>query len=101
MAFRVARRARADLDEIGEYIVRQGAKHEIAERFIRSISAHFGFLAEHPHAGRSRNDLGKGRRSFPADRYLIVYRVRGRDVLILRVIHGSRDIPALFGRSRN
>jgi len=30
--------------------------------------------------------------------YLIIYRVRGKDVLILRVQRGSRDIEALFGR---
>jgi hypothetical protein len=30
--------------------------------------------------------------AFPADRYIIVYRVSGRDVLILRVAHSSRDI---------
>jgi plasmid stabilization system protein ParE len=34
---------------------------------------------------------------FPADRYIIVYRVSDRDVLILRVAHSNRDIEALFG----
>src|SRR4029077_15651864 len=58
----------------------------------------FLFLAENPYAGRARDgDLGPGRRSFPADRYVIVYRVADRDVVILRVAHGSRDIQALRG----
>jgi plasmid stabilization system protein ParE len=30
--------------------------------------------------------------------YVIVYRIQGEDVLILRVLRGSRDIAALFGR---
>jgi toxin ParE1/3/4 len=98
MIFRVARRAQADLEGIGEYIISEGGNLETAERFIRSIATRFGFLAENPHAGRARDDLGPGRRSFPADRYLIVYRLRGSDVLILRVVHGSRDLPALFAR---
>jgi plasmid stabilization system protein ParE len=55
-------------------------------------------LAQNPRAGRARDeDLGPGRRSFPADRYIIVYRVAGQDVLILRVAHSRRDIEALFG----
>jgi toxin ParE1/3/4 len=98
MAFRVARRAQADLDEIGDYIVREGGSREVAERFIRSITGRFGFLAEHPYAGRARDDLGSRRRSFQVDRYLIIYRLRGRDVLVLRVVHGSRDLNALMGR---
>ena len=52
-------------------------------------------IASDAYAGRARDDdLGPGRRSFPADRYIIVYRVSGRDVLILRVAHSRRDIEA-------
>jgi plasmid stabilization system protein ParE len=29
--------------------------------------------------------------------YVIIHRLHEEDVLILRVLHGSRDIPALFG----
>jgi plasmid stabilization system protein ParE len=29
------------------------------------------------------------------DRYVIVYRLDGTDVLILRVVHGSRDLEAV------
>lgn len=36
-------------------------------------------------------------RSFPVGEYVIVYCVDGRDVLILRVVHGRRDLEALFG----
>src|SRR5207302_1060023 len=40
---------------------------------------------------------GAGRR-FPVGDYVVVYRVAEDDeVLILRIIRGSRDIPALFG----
>ena len=43
--------------------------------------------------GRARDDLRLGLRSFPADDYAIIYRVGEHDVvLILHVVHGSRDI---------
>jgi toxin ParE1/3/4 len=47
--------------------------------------------------GRRRDeDLRPGLRSFPVGEYVIIYRVEGEDVLILRVIRGSRDLEALF-----
>jgi len=62
------------------------------------ITDRIHMLGANPYAGRARDeDLGPGRRSFPADRYIIVFRVAGQDVLILRVAHSSRDIEALFG----
>jgi plasmid stabilization system protein ParE len=43
-------------------------------------------------------DLPPGLRSFPADEYVITYRIEPDEVvLILHVVHGSRDIVALFG----
>jgi toxin ParE1/3/4 len=70
---------------------------ELADRFIDSVTARFCLLADHPRIGRRRPDLRAGLRSYPAGDYLIFYRLEGPDVLILRVLHGSRDIRALFG----
>jgi toxin ParE1/3/4 len=98
MAYRLAKRAEADLDEIADYIAAESGSLDTATHVIEGLAARFLFLAENPYAGRARDgDLGPGRRSFPADRYVIVYRVAGRDVVILRVAHGSRDIQALRG----
>jgi plasmid stabilization system protein ParE len=42
--------------------------------------------------------LRAGLRSFTADDYIIIHRiVEDEVVLILHVVHGSRDILALFG----
>lgn len=38
-----------------------------------------------------------GLRSFPAGDYVIIYRIDGEGVVILRVLRGSRNIAALFG----
>ena len=46
--------------------------------------------------GRRRDDdLRPGLRSFPVGEYVIVYRPSGEDVLILHIVHGSRDIQAI------
>ena len=98
MAHRVAQRATNDLDEIWYYVVKESGSVEIADRLIDSITARFLLLASHPHLGRSRDDdFGVGSRSFPVGEYVIVYCVENEDVLILRVVHGRRDLEALFG----
>jgi toxin ParE1/3/4 len=98
MAFRLAKRAEADLEDIAYYIAKESGSLVTARRVIESITDRIHMLGANPYAGRARDeDLGPGRRSFPADRYIIVYRVAGQDVLILRVAHSRRDIEALFG----
>jgi plasmid stabilization system protein ParE len=49
--------------------------------------------------GRRRDqDLRPGLRSLTIDDYVIIHRIIDGDmVLILRVVHGSRDITALLG----
>jgi toxin ParE1/3/4 len=95
MAYRLAKRAEADLEDIAYYIAKESGSLETARRVIESITDRFHLLGANPYAGRARDDdLGPGRRSFPADRYIIVCRVSGRDVLILRVAHSRRDIEA-------
>jgi plasmid stabilization system protein ParE len=47
--------------------------------------------------GRARDiDLGEDSRSFPVDRYIIVYRIVDQDVFILRVAYSSRDVRTLM-----
>ena len=98
MAHRVAPQAESDLDGIWLYVARESGSMEIATRLIDSITGHFLTLASFPFAGRSREDLGAASRSFPVGEYVIIYCVEGADVFILRVVHGRRDLEALFGR---
>ena len=98
MAHRVSPQAEADLDDIWYHVATQSGNVEVADRFIDSLTHRFFLLASHPYIGRARDeDFGVGSRSFPVDDYVIVYRVEGEDVLILRVAQGRRDIEALFG----
>jgi toxin ParE1/3/4 len=97
MAHRLAPEAETDLDSIWYYTAKETGT-DIADRLIDSIADRFFLLATHPHAGRLRNDLRPGLRSFPVGQYVILYRIEREDVLILHVLHGRRDIDVLFGR---
>ncbi len=92
-----APQAESDLDEIWYFLATQSDSVEVADRIIDLITARFALLATHPYVGRRRDeDLRPGVRTFTVGDYVIAYRVDGDNVLILRVLRGSRDIEALF-----
>jgi toxin ParE1/3/4 len=95
---RIAPRAAADLDNIWLYVARDSGNIEIANKLIDSITDQFFLLARYPRLGRERHDdFGAGSRSLAVGEYVVVYCVEAEDVLILRVVHGRRDIESLFG----
>jgi toxin ParE1/3/4 len=97
MAHRVAPAAERDLDEIWYYVAKESGSFDIANRLIDTITDRFFLLTGFPYLGRSREeDFGSGCRSFAVGEYVIVYTVEVEDVLVLRVVHGRRDIEALF-----
>jgi len=97
MAHRRAPEADLDLDGIWYYVATKSGSTDIADRLVDSITDRFFLLASHPYLGRARNeDLRAGLRSFPVGEYVMVYRIDGEDVVILRVLRGSRNIEALF-----
>jgi toxin ParE1/3/4 len=99
MAHRVSPRAEADLDGIWLHVARESGSTEIADRFIDTITERFLTLARFPQLGRSRDeDFGAGSRTLPVGEYVVVYCVDNESVLILRVVHGRRDLDALFGK---
>lgn len=99
MGHQVAPRAESDLDGIWYHVAKESGSIEIANRLIDSITDRFCLLAGFPYMGRSRDhDFGVGCRSFAVGGYVIVYGVDGDDVLILRVVHGHREMEALFPR---
>jgi toxin ParE1/3/4 len=98
MGHRRTPQADSDLDDIWYYVATKSGSLDVADRFIDSITDRFFLLASHPNLGRARDeDLRPGLRSFPVGKYVIIYRIQDEDVLILRVLRGSRNIEAMFG----
>ena len=98
MAHQLAKRAQADLDTIWDYVAEESGSADIADRLIDAITQRFLLLAAHPEIGRIRDDPRSGRRTYPVESYVILYSIKGADVLILRVAHGNRDLDKLFRR---
>jgi toxin ParE1/3/4 len=99
MAYRLARDAEADLDEIWLHVAEDSGAIETAQKLIESIATTFDLLSEYPKMGRARDDLRREIRGDSVGNYIIFYRIVDDDVLILRVLHGRRDLgPLLQGR---
>lgn len=96
MAHRLAPQAAAELDAIWLNIAKEGGSIERADRVVDAITRRFDLIASHPRVGRERSDLRPGLRSFPVDVYVILYRIDGKDVRILHIFDGRRDIASLL-----
>lgn len=97
MALFLAPEVRRELDEIWSYIAGESGSIEVADAVIEVITQRCSLLADHPYAGRRRDeDLRPGVRSFPAGEYVIFYRIKDKDIWIVHILHGRRDIGAVF-----
>jgi toxin ParE1/3/4 len=92
----VSQPARAELDAIWKYVAVASRSSDTADRLIESITRHFYLIAKQPGMGRPRDELRPGYRSFPVGQYLIFYRVLEKQVEIMHVLHGKRDLDAMF-----
>ena len=72
-----------------------GASDQIANRFIAALEASFNPLLRFPLSGPAREKLAPGLRVTFHDPYAIYYMPQPGVVVIVRVVHGARDIDAL------
>ena len=93
---RVTRRplAEADILEIWDYIADDSLAD--ADRWVDRLDEQFRLLATQPMMGRARDELAPGVRSFPFGRYVVFYLPLDDGIDVVRVLHGARDIDAVF-----
>lgn len=103
MSYRVFLTAHAlrDLEEIDDYIVAADSPQN-ADRVLDQIERRFKSLGEFPERGTFPRELLKlGIRDFREVHYKpyrIIYRIQGRNVYILLIADGRRDMQSLLGR---
>jgi toxin ParE1/3/4 len=88
-------RAIRDVDEIWDWIA--GRDMSAADRLTERVATATNRLADFPHSGTPRPDLGPGARSLAVGNYVVLYRVGKERVDILRVVHGARELAGLLG----
>lgn len=88
--------ARQDLAEIGRYIAEKSQSRETALRFLDNVSTRCELYASQPALGEHCPDLGANVRQFAVGNYIVFYEGMADGIQILRVLHGSRDVPAAW-----
>ena len=88
------RRAIADIDRIYEVVAANDpqAARAVVDRIDRAING----LILHPRIGRSGRVTGSRELVIAGTPYIVAYRVRGRTVELLGVVHTSRRWPDRF-----
>jgi toxin ParE1/3/4 len=84
-----------DRDRIWAYYVGVAGRHT-AEMILREIAKVIALLEDHPFAGRARDEVRPGLRSFAAAPHVVFYRVVNDCPEIIRVLDGRRDIEEKF-----
>ena len=89
--------ARNDLAESTRWIAKD---NPLAARGLRTaIQKMAKMLGEHPHAGRERPDIAPPPIRFialPSYPHIIIYDAAMKPPMILRVMHGARDLSELL-----
>ncbi len=98
MNYLVKARARLDLKSHWRYIARDNLP--AADRLLDAAEQTFKLIARNPETGSQRSFrrlVGIRSRALSGFRdYLVFYQTRGETVVVLRVLHGMRDLPRFF-----
>lgn len=89
--------ASQDLIDIADYLSQYNPA--TAQRVIDEVERTCRTLGNNPGLGRSREDLGPGLRSSVSGKYVIIFRAAPNGIEVIRVLHGRRNIPTVFGAS--
>ncbi len=89
--FRLTPRAGADIEAIANY-TNETWGHTQLETYLMGLNSRFQWLADNPLAGRERNDVHPGYRSYPEGSHVIFYMVSDDHVDVIGIPHKSMDI---------
>jgi plasmid stabilization system protein ParE len=94
--FKLTPEARFDLHSIWEFIARDNM--DAADRVMERFETAFQLLARFPRKGHKRDDVHTSEPVlfWPVGSYVMVYRPEPKQVLIVRVFHGARDLDGLL-----
>ena len=85
---------RDDLLTIGTYIAEDNPVR--AESFVDELEDTARQAAERPRSFPARDEISAGLRAAIQGRYLLLFRELDDEVRIVRVVHGARDLRAMF-----
>lgn len=89
--------ADSDIDAIFDYTEKEyGLDKAVA--YVSGFEELFISLVDNPELGRTRSEIKQGLRSISKDEHIVFYRILSDHIRIVRVLHGSRDLPNFLKR---
>lgn len=86
-----------NLNDIRTWVEHASQNPVVAARFVARILAKCRKIGNMPFAGRPRDDLRPGLRTLPFERTaIIVYRIEGEQVEIIRIYYAGQNFEALL-----
>lgn len=86
--------AEQDLEAIADYIAEDNLVRALS--FVRELRAQCQRITLNPSGYRLRPELGDGIRSCAHGHYVIFFEFDPDALLIVRILHGARDLPDVF-----
>ena len=99
MTLRIERTAQANDDERAIWLTIAADSVSAAERFLSDLYDAEERLSAFPELVRARPEFGQGVRVWVLRPYVLAYTYNADAILVLRILHGSRDIDDLLVES--
>ena len=84
-----------DLEAIFDYTENEFGFNQ-AVNYLTELETVFLQLVANPRIGRNRDEIKKGLYSISEQEHIVFYRLFSSKIRIVRVLHGSRDLPIYF-----
>ncbi|WP_233783421.1 type II toxin-antitoxin system RelE/ParE family toxin [Flavivirga eckloniae] len=93
--YKLSEQADFDLEDIFDYTEYKHGFNQ-AVKYLSDLEDVFNQLVANPEIGRKRNELKVGLFGIPEQEHIVFYRIIDRYIRIVRVLHGSKDMPKHF-----
>ena len=94
-AYRLARKAASDIEDIYTYTIDQHGL-DAARKYLNGLHACFELLAEYPMLGRRADRIAPDVRRHEYQAHVVFYEQRETSVRIVRVLHARMDVPRRY-----
>jgi len=90
--YELSAKADHDIGSIFDYTEKEFDFNQ-AVKYVSEFEPVFQLIAAFLESGKKRDEIKIRLRSFPISSHIIFYRIFKQKIRIVRVLHGSRDLP--------
>lgn len=94
-SYELSQEAEQDLSDIFDYTEIEFGLDQ-AVQYLKDLDSCFILLSNNPSIGRERIEIREELYSFISKSHVVFYRVLTDRLRIIRILHGSRDLPRHF-----